>query len=146
MPWPGVIVFVLPPGPVEFEPILFPKAMVNTQWLWQYPGKSNAPILDLLGHSQERLLDVGRTLRGGLKEGDVQLVGEVLHCRNERGHYWPCKGGGEGATDLCHSVLDDFLRGQVGLVAHKQLVDTLRGIPVDLLQPLFYVGERICRR
>ena len=54
--------------------------------------------------------------------------------------------GGEGATDLCHSVLDDFLRSQVGLVAHKQLVDTLRGIPVDLLQPLFYVGERICRR
>lgn len=30
MPWPGVIVFVLPPGPVEVEPILFPKATVNT--------------------------------------------------------------------------------------------------------------------
>lgn len=24
MPWPGVMVFVLPPGPVEVEPILFP--------------------------------------------------------------------------------------------------------------------------
>lgn len=50
------------------------------------------------------------------------------------------------ATDLCHSVLDNFLRGQVGLVAYKQLVDTLRGIPVDLLEPLLYVGEGICRK
>ena len=53
------------------------------------------------------------------------------------------KGAREGATDLCHSVLDDLLRGQVGLIPHEQFVDTLRGIPVNLLQPLLYVGERI---
>lgn len=53
------------------------------------------------------------------------------------------KGEREGTTDLCYGVLDDLLRGQVGLVAHKQLVDTLRCIPVNLLQPLLYVGESI---
>ena len=54
------------------------------------------------------------------------------------------KGKRESAADLCYGVLDDLLRGQVGLVAHKQLVDTLRCVPVNLLQPLLYVGEGIC--
>ena len=53
------------------------------------------------------------------------------------------KGERESATDLCYSVLDDLLRGQVGLVTHKQQVETLRCIPVSLLQPLLYVGEGI---
>jgi len=111
--------------------------------LWASPKRSDAPILDLLGHSQERLLDVGRTLRGGLKEGNVELVGEFLQCEIGRVMIGRVKGGRESATDLCHGVLDDLLRSQVGLIAHEQLIDTFRGIPINLLQPLFYVGERI---
>jgi len=111
--------------------------------LRQHLKKSDAPILDLLGHSQERLLDVGRVLRGGLKERDGQLVGEFLKCQKRRVITDHLKGERESATDLCYGILDDLLRGQVGLVAHKQLVDTLRCIPVNLLQPLLYVGEGI---
>ena len=88
MPWPGVIVFALPPGPVEVEPILFPSAGQYEfgQWVENISKRSDAPILDLLGHGQERLLDIGRTLRGGLKEGDIQLIGEFLECQNGSYH------------------------------------------------------------
>lgn len=37
-----------------------------------------APVLDLLGHRQESLLNVGGVLRRGLKEGNAQLVSEFL--------------------------------------------------------------------
>ena len=43
--------------------------------------RSDAPIPDMLGHSQERLLDTGRAFRGGLKERDGQLVCEFLKCQ-----------------------------------------------------------------
>lgn len=36
------------------------------------------PILDLLGHGQERLLDIRCVLGGGLQERDGQLIGEFL--------------------------------------------------------------------
>lgn len=71
------------------------------------------------------------------------MVGEFLQCQNGEVIIGHLKGEREGATDLCYGIFDDLLRGQVGLIAHKQLVDTLRCIPVNLLQPLFYVGERI---
>jgi hypothetical protein len=41
-------------------------------------NQENGPILDLLCHSQESLLDVGCVLRRSLKERDVQLVGKFL--------------------------------------------------------------------
>ena len=41
-------------------------------------GRVNVPVLDLLRHRQERLLDVGSVLRGSLQEWDRQLVGEFL--------------------------------------------------------------------
>ena len=36
------------------------------------------PVLNLLGHRQESLLDVGRVLRRRLQEGDGELVRELL--------------------------------------------------------------------
>lgn len=36
------------------------------------------PLLDLLCHGQESLLNVGGVLGGGLQEGDCQRVGEFL--------------------------------------------------------------------
>jgi len=68
-------------------------------------------VLDLLGHSQERLLDIRRVLRRGLQEGDRKLVSEFLG----------------------NSVLHDFLGCQVGLVAHQQLVHALGRVPINLL-------------
>jgi hypothetical protein len=42
-------------------------------------------------------------------------------------------------THLSSGVVNDLLGGQVTLVAHKQLVDALTGVSVDLLQPLLDV-------
>lgn len=36
------------------------------------------PLLDLSGHGQESLFDVGRILCGGFQEGDSKAVGELL--------------------------------------------------------------------
>ena len=47
------------------------------------------------------------------------------------------------ATCLCHGVLDDLLVRHVTLVAHQQLVHSLRGVAVDLLQPLLDVVEAV---
>ena len=38
----------------------------------------DVPILNLLGHCQESLLNVRSVLRRGLKEWDVQLISEFL--------------------------------------------------------------------
>lgn len=79
------------------------------------------PLLNLAGHCQEGLLDVARVLGRGLEKGDAQAVGELL-------------------GDL---VVDDLLLGHIALVADEQLVDALGGVPVNLLQPLLDVVERV---
>jgi hypothetical protein len=38
----------------------------------------DSPVLDLLGHGKESLLDVGGVLGRGLEEGDAELVGKAL--------------------------------------------------------------------
>lgn len=47
-------------------------------WLVVGGGRAHA-LLDLTGHGQESLLDVGGVLGGGLEEWDTEVVGEVLH-------------------------------------------------------------------
>jgi len=76
-------------------------------------------ILDLFGHCQERLLNVGSVLRRSLEEGDAQLIGKFLR----------------------NAVLDDLLTGQVGLVADEELINAFGGITINLLEPLLDVGE-----
>ena len=44
-------------------------------------------------------------------------------------------------THLRDTVLHNLLAGQVGLVADEQLVDTLRRVAIDLLEPLLDVRE-----
>lgn len=85
-------------------------------------GKAaNSPILDLLRHRQERLLDIRRVLRTCLQHRDAQLVRKLLG----------------------DSILDDLLADQIALVADEELVDALARVPVNLLQPLLDVGERV---
>ena len=65
------------------------------------------PILDLLRHSQECLLDVRCILGRGLQERDRELVGKFLQ-----------KSLGTDMTSrmriyLCHTVFDHLLIGQV---------------------------------
>ena len=51
--------------------------------------------------------------------------------------------GGESATYLCDVVVDDLLVGHIALVAHKELVDALCSVAVNLLQPLLDVVEAV---
>ena len=44
---------------------------------------------------------------------------------------------------LCHRVLHDLFILHITLVTHKQLVDTLGGIAIDLLEPLLHIVEGI---
>lgn len=46
-------------------------------------------------------------------------------------------------TYLCDVVVHDLLVGHIALVAHKELVDALGGVAVDLLQPLLDVVEAV---
>ena len=47
-------------------------------------------------------------------------------------------------TNLCNTVLNDLLTGQVRFVANKELINAFRGITINLLEPLFNVGEGVC--
>ena len=44
-------------------------------------------------------------------------------------------------TNLRHCVLNNLLVCHIGFVADKELIDALRGIAVDLLEPLLDVVE-----
>jgi hypothetical protein len=96
-------------------------------------------LLDLAGHGQEGLLDVGSALCGGLEEWNAEAVCEFLYQRLESSH----GRGSPCTTYLCHGVLNNLLISHIGLVAYEQLVDALSGIAVDLLKPLLYVVERV---
>ena len=70
----------LPPGPeaIEVEPMLRSTHRgLSVIPLWGGQCR-DSPVLDLLGHGQESLLDVGSVLSRGLEEWDIQLVGEFL--------------------------------------------------------------------
>jgi hypothetical protein len=49
------------------------------------------------------------------------------------------------ATDLCNRIFYDLLSCQIRLVTNEELVNSLRGISVNLLQPLLNIGERVYR-
>lgn len=56
------------------------------------------------------------------------------------------RSGGRGWTvesHLCNCVIHDLLVRHIALVSDEELVDTLSGVSVDLLQPLLHVVERI---
>lgn len=48
-------------------------------------------------------------------------------------------------SNLRNTVFYNFLAGQIRLVANEELVNTLRCISVNLLQPLLYIRECVCR-
>jgi hypothetical protein len=50
------------------------------------------------------------------------------------------------ATHLCNRIFDNLLGCQIRLVTNEELVDSLRGISVNLLQPLLNIGECVYRR
>jgi hypothetical protein len=108
--------------------------------------QSDSPVLDLLGHGQESLLDVGSVLGRGLEERNSELVGEFLRSRWRLAPTLSTQTNplpGALCTHLCHGVFYNLLVRQIALVSDKQLVDSLDGVTVDLLQPLLDVGEGV---
>ena len=98
------------------------------------------PVLNLLGHRQESLLDVRRILSRSLQEWDAQLVRKFLQePRNPLAEFQTTPVN----AHLCRAVLHNLLARQVGLIANKQLVYAFRGVAVNLLQPLLYVREGV---
>jgi len=49
------------------------------------------------------------------------------------------------STNLCNAVLDDLLVGEVGFVANEELIHAFGGVTINLLEPLFHVGESVCK-
>lgn len=84
------------------------------------------------------MFDICGALCGGLEEWYAQAVREFLKSSLDS-----ILSSIVRKTNLCNSVLDNFLIRHIGLVADQELVDTLGGISVDLLQPLLHVVERI---
>lgn len=77
--------------------------------------------LDLRGHGKECLFNICTGLRGSLQKLNTQRVGEFLALFRA-----------------------DYAFGrQIRLVAHQQLVDVLRSVSVNFMEPLLYVRERL---
>ena len=70
---PKPLIVDLPPGPdaIEVDPILDGQHYENEM-------TDRSPVLDLFGHGQESLLNVGCILGRGLQEWNAQLVRECL--------------------------------------------------------------------
>ena len=43
--------------------------------------------------------------------------------------------------NLCDGVFDDFFIAHIGLVSHEKFIDSLGGITINLLKPLFDIVE-----
>jgi hypothetical protein len=80
--------------------------------------------LDLTGHGKESLLNIGRSLGRCFEKFNSKTVCEFFTLF--RG--------------------DDTFARQIGLVSHEQLVDILRGISINFMQPLLYIVERLLVR
>lgn len=78
-------------------------------------------FLDLVGHQQKGLFDVGGVLGRGFDERDLERIGEST-----------ARVGGDGA-----------LVDEIALVADQELLDGAAGEGVDLLEPLLDVVERL---
>lgn len=88
---------------------------LGSLWLGLHSG------LDLRGHGEKGLFDVGCRLGRSLQKLNAERVRELLALF--------------GA--------DDALGGQIGLVSDQQLVDIFRSVSVDFVQPLLDVVEGI---
>lgn len=130
-------------------------ALANLDGRLVVDGRGTHSLLDLSGHGQESLLDVGSALGGSLEERNSEAVGKFLQEPFSQStvmlDYYPRstertvifryrEGGG---TNLGDRVLHDLLVLHITLVANKELVDTLGSVAVDLLQPLLDVVEGV---
>jgi len=75
--------------------------------------------LDLAGHGQESLLDVGGSLGRSLEEFNSERVGKFLALLRR----------------------DNTLARQIGLITYQELVDVFGSVSVNFVQPLLYIVE-----
>ena len=75
--------------------------------------------LDLAGHGEESLFNIGGSLGRSFKELNTERVRELLSLLSRH----------------------DTLGGQIGLVTNQKLVNILTGVSVNFMQPLLYIVE-----
>ena len=75
--------------------------------------------LNLAGHGQESLLDVGGSLGGGFEEFNAEGVGKFLALLRR----------------------NNTLARQIGLITNEKLIDVLGCVSINLVQPLFDIAE-----
>jgi hypothetical protein len=93
-------------------------------------GRGSHALLDLTGHCEESLFDVGCILGRGFEKWDPKAVSEFLSyllamCSQQVANF--------ASEYLCNSVFDHLFVRHIALVADQELVDTLCRISVDLL-------------
>jgi hypothetical protein len=106
-------------------------------------GSGAHPLLDLARHCQESLLNIAGILGRRLEEGNSQAISEFLHPAMLATNSGTRQRLGKCDSYLCDGVLNHLLIGHIALIADKQLVHAFGGVPVDLLEPLLDVVERI---
>jgi hypothetical protein len=100
-------------------------------------GGCSHTLLDLSGHGEKSLFDVGGVLRRGFEERNADAVCELLYSVSlvlPRTY---------GLSYLGNSVLNRSLIGHVALISDQQLVDAFGGVSIDLLKPLLDIVERV---
>jgi hypothetical protein len=95
-------------------------------WLVVDGGCSHT-FLDLSGHGEEGLFDVGGVLRRGFEERNADAVCELLYVVSLVLPRIQC------LLYLGNGILNRSLIGHVALVSDQKLVDTLGGVSIDLL-------------
>jgi len=80
--------------------------------------------LDLTGHGEKGLFDIARCFGRCFEEFNAKTIGKLLSLFGR----------------------DDALSSQIRFVTHQQLVDILRSISVNFVQPLLYIIEGLVVR
>lgn len=94
------------------------------------------PVLDLGSHRHKRLFYVGRVLGRRFEEGNAQLfrvflqVGAIEQYNTTVLFFFNRR---QVETHFGSCIVDHLLGAQVTLVAHKELVDILASVAVNLL-------------
>lgn len=97
------------------------------------PTQQNSPRLNLRRHGQESLFDIRGVLGARLQERNFEVIRKLLN-RLAKEHT---------KVNLRRCEVHHFLCRQIRLVSNKELVHILTRVPINFLEPLLHVVERL---
>lgn len=106
-------------------------------WWW-----TNA-IFNFSRHGHESLFHIGSIFSRGFKEWNSQTIGKFLQKFSRIFKIkWKIQQGYDFETYRSCSMIDNFLCGQITLIANQKLVHIFASITFNFFEPLFHVVER----